>query len=188
MTKLLSLKSSAVVLALVVATTNAVPLRLKEPSKEKSTAAVRPKTLSKGASTASPGPKTLRRAKSSKKGMSKKGNSSKGGDHGHDCVTASLYLVTDEAPEETYTSLINLNTGEVLWGAGVGLANSVYTATTGCMDPAACYEFRFTDSAGDGICCEYGQGYFDFRYDDVPVISGAAFGSEVIYYVGDGCI
>lgn len=43
-----------------------------------------------------------------------------------------------------------------------------------------CYTFTINDTAGDGICCGYGQGYYDIKSTDgvTIVASGASFGSS----------
>ncbi|MBK6932687.1 MAG: redoxin domain-containing protein [Saprospirales bacterium] len=41
-----------------------------------------------------------------------------------------------------------------------------------------CYSIHFVDAYGDGMCCEYGNGYYKlFRLDDplTPILSGGAF-------------
>merc|ERR1719232_2586566 len=40
------------------------------------------------------------------------------------------------------------------------------------------YKFTITDSYGDGICCNYGNGGYSVKVNDVELASGGNFGSE----------
>lgn len=45
--------------------------------------------------------------------------------------------------------------------------------------PNECYTFTISDSAGDGICCSYGNGSYELRTDDNTLIkSGGVFGAS----------
>jgi serine protease len=103
------------------------------------------------------------------------------------CAEASLIFRTDAFPYETFVTLTDLYSGTVLWSGGVDLADTDYILTSECLDTNGCYEFQFIDTAGDGLCCVYGQGYFELSYNGIPVIAGDTFGTGVSYLLGDGC-
>jgi hypothetical protein len=101
-------------------------------------------------------------------------------------VDIGLSLRTDNYPGETVVTLTDKSTGQRFWYYGFSEANKSYNLNT-TMDPSSCYVFEVTDSYGDGVCCQYGQGGFDLSYDGLVVRSGGAFGSSDIYELGEGC-
>lgn len=91
-------------------------------------------------------------------------------------------LQQDEFGSETTWSLKN-DSGTILYSGGP------YTDTT--PKPALitqnwtltnnqCYVFTINDIGGDGICCEYGSGYYDIKSSDGAIIvaSGASFATS----------
>jgi len=56
--------------------------------------------------------------------------------------------------------------------------------------PEGCYTFRIEDSYGDGICCDYGNGYYKIRASNNSVIISAngQYGnfSEQTFCIGSG--
>lgn len=71
----------------------------------------------------------------------------------------TLQLRTDAYPEETSWEITDLNGNVVLSGEGYDLTNTLYTQSF-CLDNG-CYFFTIYDGYGDGICCAYGNGYFN---------------------------
>jgi len=46
-----------------------------------------------------------------------------------------------------------------------GLSNDVEShVTEKCINKGVCYKFILSDSVGDGICCEDGEGYYRITY------------------------
>jgi len=87
-------------------------------------------------------------------------------------------ILTDDYGYETYWELLDEN-GDILASGGnqnVGLNGGGQVIASGIdpgaygnnqfitqevqIDAAACYEFRIYDDYGDGICCDYGEGYY----------------------------
>ena len=106
---------------------------------------------------------------------------------GSSCVYASLVFRTDNYPWETYIKLSDLFRGTVLWYGGATTANTDYTLPSTCLDPNGCYLFEISDTFGDGLCCQNGEGFFEFSLDNVPVALGGSFGLYESYYIGNGC-
>lgn len=88
-------------------------------------------------------------------------------------------LQQDEFGSETTWSLKN-DSGTILYSGGP------YTDTTPMpalitqnwtLTDNQCYVFTINDIGGDGICCEYGSGYYDIKSSDGAIIvaSGASF-------------
>ena len=88
-------------------------------------------------------------------------------------------LQQDEFGSETTWSLKN-DSGTILYSGGP------YTDTTPMpalitqnwtLTDNQCYVFTINDIGGDGICCEYGNGYYDIKSSDGAIIvaSGASF-------------
>ena len=88
-------------------------------------------------------------------------------------------LQQDEFGSETTWSLKN-DSGTILYSGGP------YTDTTPIpalitqnwtLTNNLCYVFTINDIGGDGICCEYGSGYYDIKSSDGAIIvaSGASF-------------
>lgn len=74
---------------------------------------------------------------------------------------------------------------EIAWFLKDGKGNTVMTSPlyetehfwhykTGCLSSGT-YEFTITDSGGDGICCDYGNGEYIIRVRGRPVRNGGVF-------------
>jgi gliding motility-associated-like protein len=52
-----------------------------------------------------------------------------------------------------------------------------------CVDTSQCIVFIINDSGNDGICCNYGNGFFEVFLDNNKIANGTAFGSvDSTYY------
>jgi hypothetical protein len=94
------------------------------------------------------------------------------------CTQNALVLTvrTDNYPTETSWNIKNA-AGTILYsGSGYTIANNVYTIPL-CL-PTACFTFTINDGYGDGICCSYGQGYYNIKQGATTLISGGAFGTS----------
>ncbi len=91
-------------------------------------------------------------------------------------------LQTDEYGAETSWALKN-SSGTVLYSGGP------YSSTAGGgplltqnwnLPPNDCYTFKIIDDYGDGICCAFGNGFYDVKSLDgtTTVISGSQFSSS----------
>jgi len=88
-------------------------------------------------------------------------------------------VLTDNFPYETSWTLTNTCTGQIQESVG---RNILYTTAATkysnkyCVPPAR-YQFKISDSFGDGICCVYGDGSYEVTSDGVSVASGGQFTS-----------
>jgi thiol-disulfide isomerase/thioredoxin len=92
-------------------------------------------------------------------------------------VNVTLELKTDNYASETTWKLFNPN-GTVFAQdpAGNYANNTVYTYNWNLQNES-CYTFEIYDSYGDGICCQYGQGYYKLMVNGVVVLQGGSFTS-----------
>jgi hypothetical protein len=57
------------------------------------------------------------------------------------------------------------------------------------VEPDGCYDFTIYDSWGDGICCAYGEGYYEIELNGELVAANYNFhGYEETVSVGGGCV
>jgi lysyl endopeptidase len=90
----------------------------------------------------------------------------------------SVVIRTDNYPEETSWEIRNAS--NVVVASGSGYDNSPATLLTipTCL-PNGCYTFTIFDSYDDGICCQFGQGYFELLSPDgAEMGTGAEFAGE----------
>lgn len=55
--------------------------------------------------------------------------------------------------------------------------NELYTHFD-CVEKSDCYQFTIFDSFNDGICCEYGQGFFQLYFKNALYVNGSTFESS----------
>ncbi len=91
-----------------------------------------------------------------------------------------LTLQRDQYGSET-TWLFTNSAGTVLYSGGPytdtntlpAVLTQTFTVTSG-----ECYTFTINDEYGDGICCTYGNGYYNLKTaDNTIIVSGTNFGS-----------
>jgi len=88
-------------------------------------------------------------------------------------------LRTDNNANETTWELIN-STGEVIY-SGSGYENNTLYLIDWILDINDCYTFKIYDSAGNGICCENGLGFYKLKDEnDVVYFIGGNFGFQEI--------
>ncbi|MCK4660932.1 MAG: hypothetical protein KAV82_15535, partial [Phycisphaerae bacterium] len=98
----------------------------------------------------------------------------------------SIVIYTDEYPAETTWELIEQGGGVVASDGPYDHSLTLYTyeikvAANGCFD------FTIYDVCWDGICCNYGEGYYEVYCNGTLVGSGGEFGeSETVANIG-GC-
>src|SRR5690606_31001667 len=99
-----------------------------------------------------------------------------GGGGGCEDNQVQLDLKTDNYPYET-TWLIRNAANEIIYTGGpYSAANTVNTENFCLTD--GCYTFVIYDSYGDGICCGYGQGYYQIKKGNEVLANGGQFGSS----------
>lgn len=93
-------------------------------------------------------------------------------------VVVNFEIKTDQYPSETTWKVRN-SAGSIIYSGGPYTGqNTIYTAVWN-FDIAECYTFTIYDQYGDGICCDYGNGYYKLRDgNQVLFAEGGEFGSE----------
>ncbi|MEZ5172906.1 MAG: lysyl oxidase family protein [Bacteroidia bacterium] len=81
----------------------------------------------------------------------------------------AINIIPDDYPQEISWELTS--DGEVLASGGS-------TGTTLCVTAQTCMVFTIFDSAGDGICCQYGQGSYTVTLDGTVVASGGNYTTQ----------
>jgi len=89
----------------------------------------------------------------------------------------TINILTDKYPLETSWSLINDCTGAEQTTSPQYTNKTMVYIDTYCL-PEARYTFVISDTYGDGICCDYGQGSYSVTYDGNAVTSGGQFESS----------
>lgn len=80
-----------------------------------------------------------------------------------------ISIVPDDYPQEISWTLTSDATV---------IASGTSSGTTLCVDADVCLTFRIIDSAGDGICCQYGTGSYTVTLDGAVVASGGNYTNE----------
>ena len=91
--------------------------------------------------------------------------------------TLVVEVMTDGYPGETTWEVVM--GGELLMSGGpYGDPGTLY-ADTVCFpsEESPCIEFEIIDSFGDGICCGYGDGYYNVTLDGEVMATGGNFGN-----------
>ncbi|MBR9919998.1 MAG: T9SS type A sorting domain-containing protein [Bacteroidetes bacterium] len=86
-----------------------------------------------------------------------------------DGVSVFLNLTTDDYPGETTWEIEDDNGTVIYEGGPYGSTNTLFVEEF-CLDPEGCYTFTIFDSYGDGICCNYGLGNYNFTDADGNVL------------------
>ncbi|XLS28691.1 fibronectin type III domain-containing protein [Flavobacteriaceae bacterium M23B6Z8] len=99
----------------------------------------------------------------------------------NNCAAADLTLTItlDDYPEETGWTLQTTG-GTTIASANYSAANpdgsTVVENITGLS--SGDYVFTITDSFGDGICCQYGNGSYTLQSSEGTIVSGGSFGAS----------
>jgi hypothetical protein len=97
-------------------------------------------------------------------------------------------IMTDEYPWETTWEILESGTSNVVGSGGPYNAYNTRFVEYICVEHSGCYDFVIYDEAGDGLCCDYGNGYYNVFLNDSLVASGGEFDSlEVTSEIGYGC-
>jgi len=101
-----------------------------------------------------------------------------GGSNPCNNISLTMELKTDNYPGETTWNIKN-STGTILYSGGpYNVPNTLNTISL-CL-PAGCYTFTINDTYGDGICCSFGNGYYNIKQGTTTLISGGQFASQEI--------
>ena len=88
---------------------------------------------------------------------------------------ATLRIQLDNYPGET-TWEIKDNSGTVIYSGGP-YSTPGSLVTIDICQPDGCYDFTINDSYGDGICCSYGQGFYEIEFNGNILANGGQFAS-----------
>ena len=101
-----------------------------------------------------------------------------------DVTTLKVIVVSDAFGEQTTWDIINSD-GELIASGGpyqhiIGTGTNVNMQNVENVPVNDCYLFRIYDSNGNGICCNYGNGYYQIKDADNHVIidGDGGFGAE----------
>lgn len=95
-------------------------------------------------------------------------------------------ILTDDYGDETLWAIVDSNDNPIATNANFEdifesdfyNSNQLYTIPVD-LDPNQCYTFGILDLAGDGICCEYGNGYYSVETaEGVIIAEGGEFTTE----------
>lgn len=89
-------------------------------------------------------------------------------------VNVTMTTELDTYPGEFSWSLADESGLEVWSGGPYGGQGGTVVETT-CL-PSGCYDLTVTDTFGDGICCDYGDGSYTLEIDGAVVATGGDFG------------
>jgi lysyl endopeptidase len=70
----------------------------------------------------------------------------------------TVVIRTDNYPDETSWDIRDASNNVVASGGAPGAANTLFNIPSCLAD--GCYTFTIYDEYGDGICCQFGQGYY----------------------------
>ncbi|MCK4660438.1 MAG: hypothetical protein KAV82_13020, partial [Phycisphaerae bacterium] len=107
-------------------------------------------------------------------------------DIGSGVGTITIAIFTDEYPDETTWELVEQGGGVVASGGPYATELTLYTHDI-TVNYASCFDFTIYDECDDGICCDYGEGYYEVYGNGTLVGSGGEFAaSETVANIG-GC-
>jgi hypothetical protein len=102
-------------------------------------------------------------------------------------ATITIEIFTDNYPSETTWEVVEWGGGVVASGGPYSDPGTLYTTEVE-VNADSCYDFTIYDSYGDGICCAYGEGYYNVLYEGELFCTGGEFGSsETCTGIGGGC-
>ena len=93
-------------------------------------------------------------------------------------IFLELVIQFDDFPEETSWEILDLDGVALHRGGTYPDEPDGSTLTEIICMPEGCFTINFFDSFGDGICCAYGQGFYELRTDDGFILAnGSSFGT-----------
>lgn len=97
------------------------------------------------------------------------------GQDGNHCddISFKVQIKTDAYPSENQWTITNSENKIVLSGGPYSSRHTVFTID-GCL-PEGCYSFNIVDDYGDGMCCSYGEGYYQLIIEDQVEFEGGQF-------------
>ncbi len=102
----------------------------------------------------------------------------------YNTTEVTIEIQRDIFGSETSWSLFNLTTGTTV-ASGSGYTDTdpnlpaLFTQTV-TVENNNCYEFTINDGYGDGICCDFGPGYYNLKTSNTIIATGGSFGEQEI--------
>ncbi len=95
----------------------------------------------------------------------------------YETTQVNVQILTDDYGAETSWSLTN--TANLVVASGSTYGNNITFNQTINLPIDGCYTFNMYDSAGDGICCNYGVGNYSLTSsNNTIIVQGGAFGAS----------
>ncbi len=95
------------------------------------------------------------------------------------CTTIiDIEIMTDDYPSETTWEIIAYPSLAVVDSGGPYAEPGTLYTEQATLPLGGCYHFVIYDSFGDGICCAYGDGYYNVYCNGALACDGGEFGSE----------
>jgi len=100
-------------------------------------------------------------------------------------VRIEVVIGTDKYPSDTSWELFDSSGQQIMQGKSYKKSLKQFTAKTTAA--RGCYTFVINDVWGDGLCCQWGYGYYDLIYDgEYAVFDGGRFtGNSITEIFGD---
>jgi len=87
----------------------------------------------------------------------------------------TIEIKTDLYPAETNWSLVDANGNIVSEGKGIDYQPNELVSIDLKLDNSMCYTFMINDKYGDGICCSYGNGYYQITAGEDTLVYNNTF-------------
>jgi hypothetical protein len=92
------------------------------------------------------------------------------------CVNGFVEINFDNYAGETSWEITNTSGTIVASGGSYPASfNNTLQSFPICLPASSCMNFKITDSYGDGICCNYGSGFYNVKFNNEAVITGGQF-------------
>lgn len=92
-------------------------------------------------------------------------------------IEINMSLYTDTYGYETSWEVTNF-AGTTVYASGNGYGNLTNYSQTFCVPDTGCLRIAVFDAYGDGMCCNYGQGWYQFVVNGAIIASGGSFQTE----------
>ena len=99
----------------------------------------------------------------------------------------TLIIQMDNYPSDLIWSLTNANDAVIFEGMGANYSPYQEVQMTILLESDICYTFSIIDNIGDGLCCSFGEGYFNILSGEDTLIANFDFQKHFIksFYVGN---
>jgi hypothetical protein len=100
--------------------------------------------------------------------------------------TLEIRIHTDNWPQETSWELYEQGGGLIASEDMLQFGTTLYEWRV-CIEATKCYDFTIHDEYGDGICCDYGDGWYELVLNGTVVGYGGQFGYSEVTQLGSSC-